>query len=80
MAFTVEQIRNEALRLSPEERARLAGDLIDSLDELDEVDLAAVDAAWRAEVRRRVEASREGTVELLDGDEVMLKLRQRFRN
>lgn len=79
MAFTVEQVRNEALRLSARERARLAGDLIDSLDELDEVDQAVVDAAWRAEVRRRVEASREGKVELLDGDEVMQKLRQRFK-
>jgi putative addiction module component (TIGR02574 family) len=75
VAFSVERIRNEALHLSADERARLAGDLIDSLDGIDEVDQTAVDAAWRAEVRRRVEASREGRVELLNGDKVMEKMR-----
>lgn len=42
---------------TPEDRARLAGELIESLDELDEVDQAAVDAAWqtvRSWVNRRI--------------------------
>lgn len=79
MSFTVEQIRSEALRLSPEERARLAGELIASLDDLVDVDQAAVDAAWAEEVRRRVHEIREGNVELRDGEEVMRELRQRFK-
>jgi putative addiction module component (TIGR02574 family) len=42
----------EALRLSPEERAALAGELIQSLDT--EVDTDA-EAAWATEIRARVE-------------------------
>ena len=42
----------EALQLPPEERAALAGELIESLDT--EVDDGA-EAAWSAEIRRRVE-------------------------
>lgn len=41
----------EALRLSPEERAALAGELIQSLDT--EVD-ADAEAAWGSEIRARV--------------------------
>jgi len=47
MSFTIEQLREEALRLAPEDRARLASELINSLDALDEVDQAPVDAANR---------------------------------
>jgi putative addiction module component (TIGR02574 family) len=46
------QLRAEALQLSPEERAALAGELIQSLDT--EVDDDA-EAAWSAEIRRRLE-------------------------
>jgi len=42
----------EALQLPPEERAALAGELIQSLDS--EVDDDA-EAAWSAEIRRRIE-------------------------
>ena len=46
------QLLAEALQLSPEERAALAGELIQSLDS--EVDDDA-EAAWSAEIRRRIE-------------------------
>jgi len=46
------QLLAEALRLPPEERAALAGELIQSLDA--EVDDDA-EAAWSAEIRRRLE-------------------------
>jgi putative addiction module component (TIGR02574 family) len=45
------QLLIEALRLAPEERAALAGELLDSLDA--EVD-ADAEAAWAAEIRSRV--------------------------
>ena len=46
------QLLAEALQLPPEERAALAGELIQSLDsEVDGDD----EAAWSAEIRRRVE-------------------------
>ncbi|MGE3842913.1 MAG: addiction module protein [Vicinamibacterales bacterium] len=46
------QLLAEALRLPAEERAALAGELIQSLDS--DVDEDA-EAAWSAEIRRRVE-------------------------
>ncbi len=56
------QLLVEALRLTDEERAALAGELIDSLDS--EVDPDA-EAAWAAEIRTRVndlEAGRATTI------------------
>jgi len=56
------QLLVEALRLTDEERAALAGELIDSLDS--EVDPDA-EAAWGAEIRRRMsehEAGRSKTI------------------
>ena len=56
------QLLLEALRLKDEERAALAGELIDSLDT--EVDPDA-EAAWAAEIRSRVieiEAGRAKTI------------------
>jgi putative addiction module component (TIGR02574 family) len=52
------QLLEEALRLSDEERAALAGELIQSLDS--EVD-ADAEAAWSAEIRRRLERVDAGT-------------------
>jgi len=51
-----ERLTAEALALPPEERARLARTLIASLDgdEADDADPTAVEAAWLADVARRV--------------------------
>ena len=46
------QLLSEALRLSDEERAALAGELIQSLES--EID-ADAEAAWSAEIRSRLE-------------------------
>lgn len=51
------QLLVEALRLSDEERAALAGELLDSLDS--EVDPDA-EAAWAAEIRARVNEIESG--------------------
>jgi putative addiction module component (TIGR02574 family) len=79
MAFTADEIRQEALRLPPKDRARLAGELLHSLDELPDADREAVDAAWRAEVERRVRELREGKVQTLDGEKVMQELRAQLK-
>ncbi|HEY2092201.1 MAG TPA: addiction module protein [Thermoanaerobaculia bacterium] len=49
-------IRREALQLPVDERARLAADLLDSLEEAEE----AVDTAWGTEIETRVAAIRAG--------------------
>ena len=79
MSLTLERIRDEALRLSAQERARLARELISSLDELEAEDEAAVEAAWREEVRRRLEQYRRGEIGIEEGDAVMEEVRARFR-
>lgn len=54
-----EKLLLEALKLTPEARAALAGQLIESLDE--EVD-EGVEAAWSAEIARRLEELETGKV------------------
>ena len=62
MAQSISDRRREALRLSPEERADLAGELIESLDT--ETDPTA-ESDWQAEVSRRIHELDEGSVRLI---------------
>ncbi|MGE0707385.1 MAG: addiction module protein [Planctomycetota bacterium] len=54
-----EQLLNQALRLPTKERAALAAELLASLDEEPEPQ-EEVDAAWGAEIQRRLERVRAG--------------------
>lgn len=65
------ELLREALDLPPEARASLAGSLIDSLDE--EVD-EGVEAAWDAELVRRIREVDEGKVKLVPWSEVRRRL------
>ena len=73
MLNNTEQVRSDALRLPVHERARLAEELIDSLDEDSEIE-----AAWAEEIERRMSEVRDGTVEFVDADQVMARLRARI--
>jgi putative addiction module component (TIGR02574 family) len=53
------KLLEEALKLPPEARAALAGSLIDSLDEVVEED---AEAAWAAEISRRLQELDSGAV------------------
>lgn len=79
MSSPMGRIRKEALRLEPKERARLASELIRSLDELDPSQQKSVDAEWDEEIRRRVQEVRERKADLLDGEEVLEELHRRFQ-
>jgi putative addiction module component (TIGR02574 family) len=61
----------EALELPSEARAALAGSLIDSLD--DQVDEGA-EAAWDAEIARRIRELDEGKVKLVPWAEARRRL------
>jgi putative addiction module component (TIGR02574 family) len=61
----------EALRLSLEERAALAGELIQSLET--EVD-ADAEAAWAAEIRSRLARIDEGTATTIAWSEARLRI------
>ena len=67
-------IVEQALKLSPTERAEVAEKLIVSLDEVPETD---VEQAWQEEIQKRLAQVDRGEVELIDSDTVMAELRKR---
>jgi putative addiction module component (TIGR02574 family) len=69
--MTSKELLAEALQLSDEERAALAGELIQSLDR--EVD-ADSEAAWAEEIRRRVGLIEAGQAETVSWPEARRRL------
>jgi putative addiction module component (TIGR02574 family) len=65
------QLLVEALRLSDEERAALAGELIQSLE--GEVD-ADAEAAWSAEIRARLDRIEAGTATTIPWSEARRRI------
>lgn len=71
------QVRSDALELTEEERARLAEELFESVEEGAEP--PELSPEWKAEIARRLKSIEDGTAVLLDGDEVMRELRAKYR-
>lgn len=71
-----DEILSAALDLPPNLRATLAGHLLESLDNSEQVE---IDAVWSAEIERRARAIDEGRVKLIPGEEVLKELRSRFK-
>jgi putative addiction module component (TIGR02574 family) len=71
-------LRAQALELPRDERASLAHDLLESLDEPLE-DPADMEAAWLAEVQRRMREIADGSADLVDWDEVRAEALARLR-
>lgn len=61
----------EALQLPPEQRAALAGELIQSLDPLVDED---AEAAWSAEIRRRLERLDSGLAKTVPWSEARRRI------
>jgi putative addiction module component (TIGR02574 family) len=75
MSTHVTELFKQASNLSEQERATLAGLLIESLET--EVD-PDVEEAWRVEIERRVAELNAGTVETVPWETVKARLLQRF--
>lgn len=75
---TFEAVLDQALKLADEERSKLAARLLNSLEPAgrDELSAEEWDTAWSAELGKRLREIREGTVELVDGDEVLAELHE----
>jgi putative addiction module component (TIGR02574 family) len=71
MATELKQIFREALDLPDDERATLAGLLIESLEEAPDPD---VESAWAAEAERRWQEIESGAVQTIPWEEVKAKL------
>lgn len=79
MARSIAEIEKELMALPDQERARIAQDLIISLDKNEEtLTHEEWEAAWLEEIQRREEEIASGKVKLLDGDQVMAELRARY--
>jgi putative addiction module component (TIGR02574 family) len=74
MPLTIEQIKAEAMKLPPEARADLADWLWISVESRE-----SVQAAWDAEIARRIEEIESGKVELIPGEEVFARIDKKLR-
>jgi putative addiction module component (TIGR02574 family) len=70
MSQEADELLKKALTLSPDDRAQLAGSLIDSLDEMD----GAVAEAWNQEIARRIEELDSGKAKTIPWEEVRRKV------
>lgn len=59
---STEDLLSEVLELPLDQRAKIAAELLESLDEAEE----QVEAAWAAEIQERVAAARAGELESTD--------------
>jgi putative addiction module component (TIGR02574 family) len=78
VSASFKHVVEQALDLTDDERGELAALLLRSLDPRDGGELTTLEweAAWSAELDRRLQEIREGRVELVDGDEVLAELNE----
>lgn len=72
----LETILNQAKNLSEPDRARLAHDLLATLDGQPDVDAAS---AWEQEVKRRLSEVRNGTAKTISREELTERLNNHLR-
>ena len=70
-----DEIFRAALSLSPESRAALADQLLDSLDE--ETSQDEIEARWLWEIKDRIAACDRGEIQEIPGEEVFASLKFR---
>ena len=71
MTQEADDLLKKALTLPANERATLAGSLIDSLEEVDE---ASAQDAWNDEIARRIEELDSGKAKTISWDEVRRRI------
>lgn len=73
---SVEQVLEQALLLPREQRLRLAEQLCEGEEEATWPD--DVHVAWRDELTRRLATLRDGSARLIEGDEHLRRLKDKF--
>ena len=76
MTQTAEKLKGEVLGLSESDRAELAQLLIESLDA--EVD-ADAEAAWDAEMARRLQRQEDGKSKSRPAEDVLAEIRNKYK-
>lgn len=72
MTDLVDELSRKARTLPPEDRVRLAEELLATVQEVD----AEVELAWDAEIRRRIAEIDNGTANLVPAEEVFAEVRR----
>ena len=75
MGSLVDELSKRARALPPEDRARLAEELLASLDPHE----AGVDAAWDVELRRRIDEIDRGEARLVSAEDAFAAVRRALR-
>lgn len=75
MSASLEQIEDQARALSPEERAKLAQSMLESLHS----PLADIEAAWESEIEQRVAAFDRGEIPVYAAEDVFAEARRQSR-
>ena len=73
MSRTYEEVRNQALALTPEERGHLGEELLDSVESDEGIEW---DAEYAAEIQRRVAEVRAGAAKMVSADEAIAEARR----
>jgi hypothetical protein len=76
MSSLFNELEKQSRLLTPKEKATLAHVLIEGLDSTVDHD---VDQLWISEAQRRYQAYLKGEIEAHPGDEVMTRVRNRFK-
>ena len=76
MSATLKELEQQARSLSPDERARLADVLLESLRD---APLAEIEATWDREIERRVAAYDRGELETFSAESVFAEARRLAR-
>ncbi len=77
MAHSLPEIEKEALRLTAEDRARLAVRLLESLEKTTESS-EEIEKLWLATAERRFQELRDGVVEGIPAQKVFAELRSKY--
>jgi putative addiction module component (TIGR02574 family) len=72
MSSLIDELSRKARALPPEERIRLAEELLSSVQDSDE----EIEAAWAEEIERRLEEVESGTAKLIPAEEVFAEIRR----
>lgn len=76
MTTLLEELSTRARALEPEDRVRLAEELLASLQDDSETE---VDAAWDLEIQRRLEEVTNGSASLVSSEQVHAEARKIYR-
>ena len=76
MTTSVEELVEQASKLSAEDRTHLADLLLASVPDDESAD---VDASWEEEIRRRVDAVRAGTAKTVSAEDVHVQARRLYQ-